>query len=100
MIHGVAVYANLATFIHSFAIQFQALENTSSSLPACHSARRAYPELQNPPFQKAKENLLPGEKVPEGRMRGEEKVLFHGPHPPSATVTTIPEGEGYSWDDK
>ena len=72
----------------------------SLTSPSCHSARRACPELQNPPFQKAKENLLPGEKVPEGRMRGEEKVLFHGPHPPSATVPTVPEGEGYSWDDE
>ena len=30
----------------------------------CHSARRACPELQNPLCQLAKENLLPGEKVP------------------------------------
>jgi len=56
--------------------------------------------LQNPLFQKAKENLLPGEKVPvSGRMRGVWKVLFQGPHPPSVTVPPLPESEGYSWDD-
>ena len=27
------------------------------------------------------------------------KVLFPGPHPPSATVPPLPEGEGYSLDD-
>ena len=58
--------------IHKTSIQLLTLENRFSSLPACHSARMACPELQNPLFQKAKENLLPWEKVPlSGRMRGE-----------------------------
>ena len=51
---------------------------TSSS---CHSARRACPELQNPLYQKAKENLLPGEKVPiradEGWGNCSCKALTH-----------------------
>ena len=97
MIHGVAVYANLATFIHSFAIQFQALENTSSSLPACHSARRACPELQNPLLQKAKENLLCGKEEPVSwRMRSGEKGHFPEPYPASREVASVPEVEGYS----
>jgi len=45
-------------------------------LPACHSASRACPELQNPLSQKAKENLLPGEKVPFRADDGWRKVLF------------------------
>ena len=57
--------------IHKTSIQLLTLENTFSSLPACHSARRACPELQNPLFQKPKENLLPGEKVP---VRADEGV--------------------------
>ena len=89
-----------AISIHKTSIQLLTLENTFSSLPACHSARRACPELQNPLFQKAKENLLPGEKVPvSGRMRGGEKGLFPEPYPASKKVASVPEVEGYSWDD-
>ena len=32
-------------------------------------------------------------------MRGGEKGLFHDPHPPSATVPPLPEGEGSLLDD-
>ena len=39
--------------IHKTSIQLLTLENTFSSLPACHSARRACPELQNQLSQKA-----------------------------------------------
>jgi len=42
--------------------------------------------LQNPLFQKAKEDLLPSEKVPVKADEGWGKELFLGPHPPSATV--------------
>ncbi len=52
------------------------------------------PELQNPLFQKAKDNLLPGEKVPTRADEWLWKVLFPGPHPPSATVPPLPEVEG------
>ena len=55
--------------------------------------------MQNPLFQKAKDNLLFGEKVPFREDEGCEKVLFTGPHPPSATVPPLPEGEGYFLDD-
>ena len=57
------------------------------------------PKLQNPLFQKAKENLLPGEKVPVRADEGWGKVLYPGPHPPPATVPPLPEGGGYSLDD-
>ena len=59
--------------IHKTSIQLLTLENTFSSLPACHSARRACPELQNPLLQKAKGNLLPGEKVPVRADEGAAK---------------------------
>ena len=39
---------------------------------------RSCPELQNPLYQKAKENLLPGEKVPIRADEGWGKVLFQG----------------------
>ena len=64
-----------AILIHNTYIQLLTLENRFSSLPACHSARRACPKLQNPLFQKAKENLLPGEKVPFRADEGLEKDL-------------------------
>ncbi len=32
-------------------------------------------------------------------MRGGEKGYFPNPHPSSATVSTVPEDDGYSWDD-
>ncbi|GIR60823.1 MAG: hypothetical protein CM15mP66_02710 [Pseudomonadota bacterium] len=54
------------------------------------------PKLQNPLFQKAKENLLPGEKVPVRADEGWGKVLYPGPHPPPARVPPPPEGGGYS----
>ena len=57
------------------------------------------PKLQNPLFQKAKENLLPGEKVPVRADEGWGKVLYPGPFPPPATVPPLPEGGGYSLDD-
>jgi len=55
--------------------------------------------LQNPLFQLAKEILLPGEKVPARADEGWRKEFLSGPHPPSATVPPLPEGEGYSLDD-
>ena len=45
------------------------------------------PKLQNPLLQKAKENLLPGEKGPvSGRMRDDEKGIFPEPYPASGIV--------------
>ena len=82
--------------IHKTSIQLLTLENAFSSLPACHSARRACPELQNPLFQIAKENLLPGEKVPFRVDEGCEKVLFPEPYPASKKVPTVTEAGGYS----
>jgi len=55
--------------------------------------------LQNPLFQKAKGNLLPREKVPARADEEWRKEFLSGPHPPSATVPPLPEGEGYSLDD-
>ena len=72
----------------------------SLTAASCHSARRACPELQNPLFQKAKENLLPGDKGPvSGRMRDDEKGHFHEPYLTSKKDASVPEVEGYSWDD-
>ena len=53
------------------------------------------PKLQEPLFQNALENLLPGEKVPVRTDEGRWKTLIPGPHPPYATAP-LPEGEGYS----
>ena len=86
--------------IHKTSIQLLTLENTFSSLPACHSARRACPKLQNPLLQKAKRNPLHGEKGPvSGRMRDGKKGIFPEPHPASKKIASVPEDKGYSWDD-
>ena len=83
--------------IHKTSIQLLTLENTFSSLPACHSARRACPELQNPLLQKAKENLLPGEKGPVSVwMRSGEKGHFPEPYPASKKIASVPADKGYS----
>ena len=50
--------------------------------------------MQNALFQKVKDHLLTGEKVPTRADEWLWKVLFPGPHPPSATVPPLPEGEG------
>jgi len=56
--------------------------------------------LQNPQLQKAKGNLLHGEKAPvSGRLRGGEKGNFPGPHPLYGIVLPLPEDGGFSWDD-
>jgi len=52
------------------------------------------PGVAESTFQKAKENLLPGEKVPVRADEGWGKELFPGPHLPSATAPPLPEGEG------
>jgi len=69
-------------------------------LPACHSARRAFlPGVAESTVTKNEGKPFPREKVPVRADEGWGKVLFHGPHPPSATVPPLPEGEGYSLDD-
>ena len=40
------------------------------------------PKLQNPLFQNAEENYVPGEKVPVRADKEWAKVLFHDPFPP------------------
>ena len=47
--------------------------------------------MQNPLFQLAKENLLTREKAHVKADGGWGKVLFPGPHPPSATVPPLPQ---------
>ena len=54
---------------------YELVSSSTLTPPSCHSARRVYPELQNPLFQKAKENFLPGEKVPFRADEGLEKDL-------------------------
>ena len=67
--------------------------------PSCHSARRACPELQNPLSLLAKNNLLPGKKLPLRADEGWGKVLFPGPLPTSTTVPPLPKGEDCFLDD-
>ncbi len=57
------------------------------------------PGVAESTFQKAKENLDPGEKVPGRADEGCGKVFLSGPHPPSTTVPPLPEDEGYFLDD-
>jgi len=44
-------------------------------------------------IHKRRKTFFLGRKCPSGRMRSGEKGLFPGPHPPSATVPPLPEGE-------
>ena len=74
-------------FYSVLATHFIELDSSSTiSSPTCHSARRACPELQNPLSLLAKNNLLPGEKLPFRDYEGWGKVLFTGPHQPSAII--------------
>ena len=57
------------------------------------------PGVAESTFQKAKENLLPGEKVPFRADEECEKVFLSGSHPPSGTVSPLPESGGYLLDD-
>ena len=50
-------------------------------------------------FKKRRKTLTLGEKVPFRADEGWGKVFLSGPHPPSATVPPLPEGEGYLLDD-
>jgi len=69
---------------------FQSLTSAS-----CHSALRACPELQNPLSQKAKENLLPGEKVPFRADEGCTESALPRPSPTVCDGPHAPEGKGY-----
>ena len=62
--------------------------------PPCHSARRAYPELQNLLFLVAKENLLPGEKVSVRADQGWRKRDLPRPSLTVCDGPPLPEGEG------
>ena len=56
--------------------------------------------MQNPLLQKAKENLLHGEKAPvSGRMRDGEKGALPRHSPTVCDGPHVPESGGYSWDD-
>ena len=56
------------------------------------------PKLQNPLFQKAKENYVPGEKVPV-RADKEWGNALPRPSPTVCDGSPLPESEGYSLDD-
>ena len=54
-----------SSFYSVLATHLIELDSSSTiTSPTCHSARRACPELQDPLSLLAKNNLLPGEKVP------------------------------------
>jgi len=55
------------------------------------------PEVAESTFQKAKKTFSFGKKKSGRAGEGSEKVFFPGPHPPSSTVTSLPEGEGKSY---
>ena len=85
------IYFNLLLINGGFFMTHRGEERTNGircrfNPHSCHSARRACSELQNPLPHFAKENLLPGEKVPARADEGCEKVLFPGPQPTYATV--------------
>ena len=46
------------------------------------------PGVAESTFKKLKKNLHPWEKVPDRADEWSENVFFHGPHPPSSTVTS------------
>ena len=81
-------WAGADPFVPFVAGYFNELVSSFALTPtSCHSARRVYPELQNPLFLKSEAKPSPSrEKVPEGRMRGilgiNPKTLYsHGlPH--------------------
>ena len=75
------------------AAHFNELVFCSNLSPQLHVILHAglVPELQNPLFQLAKENLLTREKVHVKADEGWWNVFFPGPLPPSATVPPLPE---------
>ena len=88
--------------VHKTSIQLLTLENLFPLLPACHSARRAsLPGVAESTISKSEGKPSPWREG--ARVRADEgwgKVLFPGPHPPSATVPPLPEGEGNFLDDE
>ena len=83
------------------AAYFNELDSSSTlTSPSCHSARRACPELQNPQFQKTKDNLLPGEKVPVSeRMRSGGKCSSQALTHHLRRSPPLTEGKDYLLDD-
>ena len=67
-----------------------------SPSPSCHSARRAYPKLQNLLYLVAKENLLPGEKVPVRADEGWRKRALSRPSPTVYDGPPSPGERGFS----
>ena len=72
LIHGLSFCAEAVLIVPFVAGYFNELVSSSTlTPPPCHSARRVYPELQNPLLQKAKQNLLPwGRRCPKGGWGG------------------------------
>jgi hypothetical protein len=103
----ITLYARLSNLlmevasVHKTSIQLLTPENLFPLLPACHSARRAsLPGVAESTVSKSEGKPSPWREG--ARVRADEgwgKVLFPGPHPPSATVPPLPEDEGYSLDD-
>ena len=99
--HGVTGFAQLSSI---YSQNYHPVTDAWESVPiASHlsfcTKGIPCPKLQNPLFQKAKENLLPWEKVPVRADEGWGKVLYPGPLRPPATVPPLPEGGDYSLDD-
>ena len=79
------------------------INNTWILLPISHRSLISFctqglPGVAESTVSKSEGKLLPGEKVAvSGRMRAGEKGFFPEPYLASKKVASVPEDEGYSW---
>ena len=95
LIHGLSFCAEAVLIVPFVAGYFNELVSSSTlTPPPCHSARRVYPELQNPLLPKAKQNLLPER---EGARRADEGEIGNQPETPSLLLNLNIHFIGKSW---
>ena len=62
---------------------------------------KGLPEVAESTASKSEEKPSPrGEEAVSGGMRGGEKGIFLEPYLASKKIASVPEVEGYSWDDE
>ena len=81
-------------FYHQKEHQFHFIEELKMKVVVILHEGHPCPKLQNPILGKAEKNLLPWGEEPVRADEGRWKTLISGPHPPSKTVPTLPEGVG------
>ena len=89
-------YWAVAVLIIPFIVAYfnELVSSSTLTPPSCHSARRVYPELQNPLFHKAKETLLPrGRRCPKGGWVG----YWESPRKPFTPLNLLIHFAGKSW---